>query len=78
MWEVPASEGTKGDFSISSLNIWVRSVTEMGKSGRGIDLGMIIASKMLTFDHTLFFNLLTFIEENILEIRGGLQGKKEK
>ena len=57
MWEVPASEGTKGDFSISSLNIWVRSVTEMEKSGRGIDLGMIIASKMLTFDHTLFFNL---------------------
>lgn len=57
MWEVPASEGTEGDFSISGLNIWVRSLSEMGKSGRGMDLGMIIASKMLTFDHTLLFNL---------------------
>ena len=54
---MPASEGTEGDFSISGLNIWVRSLSEMGKSGRGMDLGMIIASKMLTFDHTLLFNL---------------------
>lgn len=53
------------------------SFTEMRKSGRGIGLGMIIPSKVLTFNRALFFIFKLFIE-NSLEIKDRLQGKKEK